>query len=718
METDDLAGDHADVALNTLRAIVEGNPNLFNDQGFTQEEVLEALEALRENGEAPVSPQETQPTAIQLASSVQTPEEKLEELQAENQQRKKAIAAAEDKQRRATALTVLPKQTAIQPVPSALLSPQESLTALHTEYLRGNFRLNELLNAGSKGEDVSASIAAIQEQQTQLRKQMGDILVRGDVDTQAAKWAAVAQLSSQEAEDVDNDAFILNTNAALIDAMESHFDEIFEWEAEPEDVASDSQQKITEVNSNDSGNADEKFESAKNEFRRIQEESAGLSDEDLRRYHKGYHQGSDGENIPEFGDEDRRRLGNVYGRLLAGRSNAGQNSWIDLSYTDKNGKTNHFNITQIESSQFHDIFEVNRRYLPNGELVDLHDNYDDCKCFLSDDGLCGFAVEPDGNLVSVFSLNPSDKRGFLYAIKDFVRQQGASHLDAYASSRQNLETIYKKTLGFHVVSEMAYNMEFDHDDIAANHGAPNIVFMVDHETERKTFDGDSYDEAKAWQKQNLNTTLYQDIRGKTVITEKKGRKAFQILLSDDADISTLAHEVAHIWFAQFEDFAKTDQASKRVKQDYQRILDFLEAKPGEAFTEDQQEKFARAFELFLMEGEAPSKEMERPFERFKKWLGGIYRKIEFSYDVELNDNIRPVFQRMFATDRQARAYAEEAAGRPISTASTEGVFLAIGGDRSGGGHRHRRPRHPASGLGRGRVRPLDARWRQARPLPG
>lgn len=56
--------------------------------------------------------------------------------------------------------------------------------------------------------------------------------------------------------------------------------------------------------------------------------------------------------------------------------------------------------------------------MSNGELVDLHDDYSNCKCFISDDGLCGFAIEEDGNLVSVFSLNPSTKRGFLYAINE------------------------------------------------------------------------------------------------------------------------------------------------------------------------------------------------------------------------------------------------------------------------------------------------------------
>lgn len=132
----------------------------------------------------------------------------------------------------------------------------------------------------------------------------------------------------------------------------------------------------------------------------------------------------------------------------------------------------------VNASLFHDIFQINRQYLPNGELVDLHEDYSNAKCFISDDGLCGFAIEDDGNLISVFSLNGKDKRGFLYSISDFIREQGATHLDAYASKNQDLEAIYEKTLGFRTASRMDYNMEYDHDGIAKNHGKPDVVFMV------------------------------------------------------------------------------------------------------------------------------------------------------------------------------------------------------------------------------------------------
>lgn len=154
------------------------------------------------------------------------------------------------------------------------------------------------------------------------------------------------------------------------------------------------------------------------EFRRVQEESLRLSEETVSEYHRGVF-----EEDRERSDDYKKRLGAVYERFLSGRTSG---SVERRSLVSPNTK-NRFNLLHINGSLFHDIFQINRNYLQNGELVDLHDDYDDCKCFLSDDGLCGFAIESDGNLVSVFSLNPSDRKGFLYAIKDFVREQGASH---------------------------------------------------------------------------------------------------------------------------------------------------------------------------------------------------------------------------------------------------------------------------------------------------
>lgn len=204
-------------------------------------------------------------------------------------------------------------------------------------------------------------------------------------------------------------------------------------------------------------------------------------------------------------EDDKRRLGGLLGRQLDTARNGGRyNLRTSLTYTKKNGKVSTFNIGNVDPQLFHDIFEIVRTYLKNGELVDLHDDYSDAKCFITSDGLAGFAIEPDGNLVSVFSLNPKENGGFLYAIKDMVREEGATHLDAHASDKQPLQEIYSKTLGFHTAATMDYNMEYDHDDIAKNHGNPQVVFMVDHEVaEPKHFDKDSYDAAQQYQLQQL-----------------------------------------------------------------------------------------------------------------------------------------------------------------------------------------------------------------------
>lgn len=253
---------------------------------------------------------------------------------------------------------------------------------------------------------------------------------------------------------------------------------------------------------------------ATDEFRRVQEASRKLSQEQISRMRE------------RLSEDDKRRLGGLLGRQLDTARNGGRyNLRTSLTYTKKNGKVSTFNIGDVDSQLFHDIFEIVRTYLKNGELIDLHDDYSDAKCFITSDGLAGFAIEPDGNLVSVFSLNPKENGGFLYAIKDMVREEGATHLDAYASDKQPLQEIYSKTLGFHTAATMDYNMEYDHDDIAKNHGNPQVVFMVDHEVaEPKHFDKDSYDAAQQYQLSQLSKDvdgLYSE-DGKSPLTVYRG----------------------------------------------------------------------------------------------------------------------------------------------------------------------------------------------------
>lgn len=228
------------------------------------------------------------------------------------------------------------------------------------------------------------------------------------------------------------------------------------------------------------------------DFRRVQARSKGLSKQDISEFNR---------RKREINDADRRLLSRVFRRQLISASNR---SWHDQrTLIDPVHQTPIQILENVDGQLFHDIFEIVKNYLPNGELVDLHENYDNATCYLAADGLSGFAVEDNGNLVSVFNLNPKIK--FLRTIKDYVTECGATHLDGYNSPKQPLAEIYQHTLGWQVASLMDYNMEFDHDDIAANHDAPQVAFMVNssQDVETKSFDKDSYDEAEAYQQEQV-----------------------------------------------------------------------------------------------------------------------------------------------------------------------------------------------------------------------
>lgn len=74
------------------------------------------------------------------------------------------------------------------------------------------------------------------------------------------------------------------------------------------------------------------------------------------------------------------------------------------------------------------------------------------------------------------------------------------------------------------------------------------------------------------------------------------------------------------------------------------------------------EKFARGYEAYLFEGKAPSTVLSRAFQRFSEWMRSIYKSIR-ALNVEINDDIRRVYDRMLASEQAikeaeaARAYA-------------------------------------------------------------
>ncbi len=224
------------------------------------------------------------------------------------------------------------------------------------------------------------------------------------------------------------------------------------------------------------------------EFRRLQEESRKL----LEKFQSGE------QTYKQLDESIRER----YTRCIQQALESGRNSNSYDFRLLKSSKNTKFNITNnINNNLFHDAFETIKPYIQQNELVDLHDDYTNCQCFLSSDGLQGFAIEPNGNLISVFNAD-TNKRGFVEAISNYVKEHGATHLDCYGY----LANYYNKVLGFKTASIMDYNMEYDHHNIASNYNNPQVAFMVNtnENVETKHFNKDQYDEAVEYQQSFIN----------------------------------------------------------------------------------------------------------------------------------------------------------------------------------------------------------------------
>ena len=136
-----------------------------------------------------------------------------------------------------------------------------------------------------------------------------------------------------------------------------------------------------------------------------------------------------------------------------------------------------------------------------------------------------------------------------------------------------------------------------------------------------------------------------------------------IKLFEDADLSTLLHESGHFFLEGFRTLAERGDAPEGMVADLKAINAFLGHSEG-AYSVDAQEKWARGFEAYLMEGKAPSLALADAFSRFKAWLTRIY-KTALGLNVKLTPEIREVMGRMLATDQEIAAARDEQAMRPL-----------------------------------------------------
>lgn len=167
------------------------------------------------------------------------------------------------------------------------------------------------------------------------------------------------------------------------------------------------------------------------------------------------------------------------------------------------------------------------------------------------------------------------------------------------------------------------------------------------------------DEAQArYERGEVSGAYAQDVRGMYAPAER------MITLFGTADESTFIHESGHYFLDIMTDVAGRSDAPEQVRADIQTLMDWFGVKDldewnGLSLEEKRQfhEQFARGFEQYLRDGEAPSSKLAEIFAQFKDWLISIYKSSK-ELDVELTDEVRGVYDRMLATDREIEAKRE------------------------------------------------------------
>lgn len=124
-----------------------------------------------------------------------------------------------------------------------------------------------------------------------------------------------------------------------------------------------------------------------------------------------------------------------------------------------------------------------------------------------------------------------------------------------------------------------------------------------------------------------------------------------IKLTEASDPTTFLHESGHLFLEMEGKLFNHPKATDQIKMDGQAILDWLGADSFDNITVEQHEKWARGFEKYLGEGKAPSVELQSAFRRFSAWIKRVYTNLK-NLNVDLNDDIRQVMDRMLATDEQ------------------------------------------------------------------
>lgn len=128
-----------------------------------------------------------------------------------------------------------------------------------------------------------------------------------------------------------------------------------------------------------------------------------------------------------------------------------------------------------------------------------------------------------------------------------------------------------------------------------------------------------------------------------------------------ADVSTVVHELGHIWRRE------TEGPGLKILEDWAGVREGL-------WKTSHEEKVARAVERYLSDGTAPTEELKPVFAQFKEWIVNIYRKLvgeDLRRDI-LTPEVRQVFDSWLSPAALEKLEARDM-GRAAATEATAAI---------------------------------------------
>lgn len=144
-------------------------------------------------------------------------------------------------------------------------------------------------------------------------------------------------------------------------------------------------------------------------------------------------------------------------------------------------------------------------------------------------------------------------------------------------------------------------------------------------------------------KGNVNNTNYQNKPQPKGLFDAN-RNLIKIF--ESADFSTLPHELAHYWLNNMWNYTRSGNASERYQQRWNVVANWLGITPEQTLiTRRQQEKFARGYEQYLLNGNLPTPIIKGAFDDYDRWLKRVYGDMN-NLNVRLSDDAVRFFQSM------------------------------------------------------------------------